>query len=170
MKKIKLGEHLLIDGTISPFLGYALVDNEDYEKLSQYNWGLNSFGYVARLGKVDGKWKMILMHRIIMDTPKGMVTDHINGNKVDNRKKNLRVCTHQENCRNSTKHRKTNKSGYHGVSAYGKKKWQANIRGDGGVIRLGTFLNKIDAAKAYDEAAKKYHKDFATLNFSNSSS
>lgn len=81
------------------------VDNEDYNRLVKYKWWLHSRGYVA--GYVDKK--RVYMHRLIMGTPKGMDTDHINHNKLDNRRKNLRVCHHAVNLQN-----RTTKSGHRG--------------------------------------------------------
>ena len=103
------------------------------------------------------------MSRVIMNCPKGKEVDHKNGNTLDNRHSNLRVCTHQENCRN----RRPNKncvSSYKGVSWF-KGKWTAIINCNGKHRYLGRFKNEIDAAKAYDKAAKKAFGEFACLNF-----
>jgi len=75
---------------------YAIVDDEDYETLSVYKWQYTSNGYAKRkYGKTS-----LLMHRVIAKTPKGLVTDHLNHNKLDNRKSNLRVCTQMDNMQN----------------------------------------------------------------------
>lgn len=105
------------------------------------------------------------MHREIMQTPMELQTDHINGNKLDNRKENLRICTCSENQHNK-KIYKNNLSGYKGV--YFDKAnncWRALIRINGKKIYLGTFYASKDAAKAYDIAAKKYFGEFAVFNF-----
>ena len=81
----------------------ALVDNEDYERLMQYKWcaSKTKIGYYSiRKDYTSGKQKTILMHRIIMDCPKGMIVDHINHNALDNRKENLRICTNSQNLMN----------------------------------------------------------------------
>lgn len=105
------------------------------------------------------------MHRFIMDAPKGQQVDHINGNKLDNRKSNLRICSHSENLRNQRKP-KDNKSGFKGVSWHkGAKRWCAEIRSNGKRHHLGYFDTAEDAAKAYDIAATLIHGDYARLNF-----
>ena len=100
-----------------------------------------------------------------MSPPDNMEVDHINGDKLDNRKENLRVCTHRENGKNQ-KISINNTSGYKGVFA-NHKNWQAVIGVDGKPIYLGTYPSPEKAAEAYDVAAKKYHGDFANLNFKN---
>lgn len=77
------------------------VDDSDYQWLNQYKWYFHVQGYAVR----KSKGKAILMHRLIMNTPEGMDTDHINRDKLDNRRENLRVCTHAENMRNRNIHR-----------------------------------------------------------------
>lgn len=143
---------------------YALVDEEDYERVMEYNWhmcGGKQHKYARAY--INGKGK--LLHRLIVHPKKGMVVDHINGNGLDCRKSNMRVCTQEENTRNSVSMSQTS-SVYKGVSLVkDKNRWVANIGYRGTKIHLGVFNTEIEAAKAYDEAAKKYHKDFARLNF-----
>lgn len=107
---------------------------------------------------------------LIMNPPRGMVVDHINGNTLDNRRCNLRVCTHAENARNNTLI-KTTTTGYKGVhcaKANGSKKpWRSRIKYNYKEIQLGTFDTKQEAAEAYDIAALKYFGEFAKLNFPN---
>jgi len=106
------------------------------------------------------------MHREIMHIPKGMVCDHINGNGIDNRKKNLRQGTYAQNSWNRPKAKGKSRSIYKGVSLHKKDlKWQAQICVQGQRKYLGRFQNQLDAAKAYDHAAKKYYGQFAVLNF-----
>jgi len=97
-----------------------------------------------------------------MDTPKGMDTDHINGNGLDNRRSNLRVCTRAQNALNTGAY-SNNKSGFKGVSLdykY-KVKWRADIQVNGKQIFLGYFDTKELAYQAYVEACTKHHKEFA---------
>jgi len=108
----------------------------------------------------------IPMHRLILNTPKGMLTDHKDGDGLNNQKSNLRVCNHSQN--NSNRKVRVGKCGYMGVKL--ENRWRnpyyyAWIRGDGRQIYLGIFKTPEDAARAYDEAAKKYHGEFANLNF-----
>jgi hypothetical protein len=79
---------------------YAIVDDEDYDNLSKFNWHYSD-GYAARnTWRSDGKFKSFRMHRVIAHPPDNMLVDHINGNRLDNRKKNLRVCNYSENAQN----------------------------------------------------------------------
>ncbi len=89
------------------------------------------------------------------------VLDHIDGDPSNNRVENLRVATPSENCRNSRPKRRT---GFRGVGQHSGK-WRARIETDEGSKYLGHFLTAEEAARAYDEAAKLYHKEFACLNF-----
>lgn len=143
----------------------AIVDDEDYKWASKYKWYFNK-GYAVRKIRVSGVDKTVYLHREILHTPDGVYSDHINTNKLDNRKTNLRLCTFAENLKNRGKY-KDNKSGFKGVFwCSTKNKWRACIRSNFRFIHIGYFENKIDAALAYDEAASKYHGKFAKLNFS----
>jgi len=153
MKKIKLTQNK-----------YALVDNEDYPILSMFNWYANKNKthrtfYAVR---VNGN-KKIHMHRYILGTPKGMETDHIDGNGLNNQKKNLRICDHAENQRNKDKP-KNNTSGFKGVSwCERNKKWLVRISLDRERIYLGHFKSKMKAYEAYCKGCIKYHGKFAKL-------
>ena len=138
----------------------ALVDVADYPLVSHYKWG-SWKGYV----RVHYGGKVLLMHRLIL----GVVNssdhvDHINGNPSDNRRCNLRVCTHAENLRNRRKQKNTS-SVYKGVCASYKGKWRATIRTNGIKQHLGCFGSEIDAARAYDAAARESFGEFAKTNF-----
>lgn len=142
----------------------AFVDDEDFEWLSQWKWQYVS-KYAMRAFKVNGKVERELMHRKIMNTPAGMDTDHKNGNKLDNQRKNLRICTRSENEWNKGKTSR-NTSGYMGVNwDMHSRKWKAMIKVHRESIYLGLYQDVVQAAKAYDEAAIKYHGEFAYLNF-----
>lgn len=109
------------------------------------------------------------MHRDIMRARAGFIIDHVNHNGLDNRKANLRPATLAQNARNSR--RRQNRSGYKGVCYYqDRNKYRAVIWHNYKRIHLGYFDSKITAARAYDTAAKKYHNDFASLNFPQSKS
>lgn len=145
---------------------YTIVDIQDFEYLIQQKWHLSSNGYACGItSRKKGKQQYIRMHRLILNAPKNVQVDHINGNKLDNRRSNLRLCSKTENTRNR-KIQYNNKAGYKGVHWHkSAKKWKAQISVNGKVTHLGLFSNKITAAKAYDFAAKKYHKQFAKCNF-----
>jgi hypothetical protein len=140
----------------------TIVDDEDFDWLNQWKWYYNDRGYAVR--HMPSNHKMLLyMHRVIMNTPPDMDTDHINGNGLDNRRANLRVCTTSQNLINHPK-QIDNTSGYKGVYK-NHHHWQSIIMKDGKSIYLGTFKTKEISARAYDEAAKKYFGEFACLNF-----
>ena len=129
-----------------------LIDKEDMFLLDMSYWNINPQGYAY--GKYNKK--TILMHRHIMNAPYNKIVDHINHNKIDNRKCNLRLVTPKENSKNRTLSPK-NKAGYTGVFQF-KNKWKARIVSDYKSYWLGTFDNKEDAIKARKEAEQKYHK------------
>lgn len=143
---------------------YAIVDDEDYEWLSQSRWHYKQ-GYAARSS--PGKKTLELMHRQILNAPPGMRVDHISGDKLDNRRINLRLATPAENTRNN-KRRKDSKMLYKGISEKGNR-YTARIQVDGKGIHLGSYTTAEAAARVYDRAAVKYHGDFARLNFPNES-
>ena len=128
----------------------AIIDDDDFGMISARKWYLAG-GYAVCKPIAVGK--TYLMHSVIMDTPIGMETDHINGNRLDNRKSNLRICTTRENQGNS-KIRKDNTSGYKGVS-FNKGKYVAFIKVFGIKKYLGRFEKAEDAAEAYASASKK---------------
>ena len=144
----------------------ALVDDDDFDELSKHKWCVSKDGnnfYAIRSIKIDGKKRTVKMHRVIMQTPKGMDTDHIDHDGLDNRKENLRICTHTENLMNTGKY-KNNVSGYKGVSwDNSRSKWKSQIKFNKKIIILGRFTDKEEAYKAYCEAAKKYHGEFNNL-------
>lgn len=145
---------------------FALVDFEDYEYLNELKWHIYKNGnhLYARSSFYDNKkQKNILMHRLILE-PKGKCIDHINGNGLDNRKCNLRICERHQNALNRKKNI-NNSSGFKGVSWFKpSQKWRVQIGYKKVVYHIGSFINLIDAARAYNEAAIKYHGEFANLN------
>lgn len=142
----------------------AIVDDEVYESLARHKWHCDSIGYAARKVWKGFKCETVRMHRALVDAPDGMVVDHINGNKLDNRRSNLRVCTRAQNLMNRGKQR-NNTSGFKGVSYHKQcSKWMAFIKLNKRFINLGLFDTPEAAALAYNEAAKKYHGEFAKLN------
>lgn len=140
----------------------AVVDDADYERVSSHKWSLqDSRGYVRAY--INGK--KVRLHRFIMNVAPGVEIDHINGDKLDNRRKNLRICSRSQNMANKSK-RSDNSTGYKG--AYWSKfhkKFMARIGVCRRYIHLGYFEDVEDAARAYDAAAKKHHGKFAKLNF-----
>jgi len=148
---------------------FTIVDTQDYYRLKNFNWWVKGNGtnlYAARNSITSTlRNKTVYLHRQIMNPPPGLVVDHKNCDSLDNRRANLRLATHQENMRNRRK-RKNTSSQYIGVHFdKRKRRWAAHIRYNGKKIWLGYFDSEIEAARAYDAAAKKYHIEFARLNF-----
>lgn len=136
---------------------HAAVDNWEHELLKEKAWYENN-GY-ARAGNKRG-----YMHQFIMWAPKGYQIDHINGNKLDNRKENLRVISSKLNKWNQGI-RSNNTSGYKGVSwSKNAQKWHAYIKVNYKRIHIGLFDDKEDAAKAYNAAAAEHFGEFARYN------
>jgi len=150
---------------------FAIVDPEDYPHLAKYKWFLAkspSTSYAARWHRPTNskRRKKIWMHRQVITVPPGMVCDHTNRNGLDNRKANLRPATVSQNLANRQKRKAKTRSKYKGLEWDNiQRKWKARIQLNGRRIYLGSFTNEINAAKAYDHAAKKYHREFAALNF-----
>lgn len=149
----------------------AIVDDDDYDYLMQWKWVMSA-GYACRHERITDdryarkKYKRIPMHKVINKTPDGMYTDHINGNRLDNRKENLRSCTQAENNRNRKAWKRSNSDiRYKGVTWYKYNEiYQATIRSGDKTIHLGYFTDIKQAARAYDKAAKELHGEFANLN------
>lgn len=152
--------------------GYlAKVDDEDYDRINQYKWcvfGEDHHPYAERRIKTEKGSHLQLMHRLVVNAPKGMVVDHINHNGLDNRKENLRICTDRENRLNSRKYNyKNSYSKYRGVTWDKKRnKWVAQIMCNRKNYNLGVFDTQIEAAMAYDVKAVELHGQYAGLNFS----
>lgn len=143
---------------------YALVDDEDFEYLSQWRWyWLNGYATKAS-ARIGGKQKRIYMHRIILKAKEKDMCDHKNANRCDNRKENLRLCNALQNSWN-TKIAKNNTSGYKGVFWRKERdKWKVCLTANKQNIYIGSFVDKKEAAKAYNKAAIKYFGEFALLN------
>jgi len=152
---------------ISLSQGYStIVDDEDYDQLANYKWYAKK-AYKSKLvyavrSKND---RHVHMGRVITNCPSGYVVDHINGNPLDNRRSNLRVCTQGQNTRNLSPYIKPMASQYKGVSWDNeKKRWRGEIHVSGKRHKLGRFRNEKDAAVAYNLAAQRLHGEFARLN------
>ena len=163
-----------------PPIRYGKIDNEPvaYIPLTQGKWAIVDRGklYLVK----DGVWyysngyacqerdgKLVKMHNVIMPPPEGLETDHIFGKTLDNRVSQLRTCKHILNCRNQGL-AVNNTSGYKGVSWHkATNNWRVSIGVDGLWFHIGYFSEDqlIEAAKAYDVAAIKYHGEYARLNF-----
>jgi len=147
----------------------ALVDDIDYDRVSQYKWcAYESRGiwYAMSNIKIDKKYRHTKLHRFILGLSVGQKcdVDHINHNTLDNRRCNLRVCSHSENMKNRL--RGVGTSRFIGVSwDKQSRKWVVNIRVNNRQRNLGRYIFEELAALAYDFAALKYHREFANFNF-----
>jgi hypothetical protein len=145
-----------------------IIDDEDAVHLLKVNrsYSVSSHGYavvIDYLGFVDGdyKYKRQYLHRLIMNAPRNLQVDHINGNRLDNRKENLRLCMNKTNNRNKSQ----SKGAYKGVH-FNKNlgKWVAQITKNRKCKHIGVFDDERDAAIAYNSYAKKLHGKYAFLN------
>jgi len=150
---------------------YAIVDKEDFERLSKCKWQFDH-GYAVRshyIGphptkKGQDEKRKVYMHREVVGATKGQTTDHKDGDRLDNRSANLRLCSELQNHQNQRK-RSDNKSGYKGVSWSKKaRKWEAYITVDKKRKYLGLFDRLYQAAEKYNTAAKVYFGEYANLN------
>ena len=144
---------------------HAIVDAEDHEWLSRHKWQVQpSANHKTWYAKRSHHGRLILMHREIIKAPRGMFVDHINGNGLDNRRCNLRICTPRQNSCNRSKQRHT-RHRFIGVRPCGKNTYQATVMHKGKTHRGGTFTDEVKAAKARDRLARQLHGPYARLNF-----
>lgn len=145
---------------------HTIVDEADYEHLSKMKWRITHNGYARHDINNSSTRACLFMHRIIMNCPDDMIIDHINGDKLDNRKCNLRLCTHNDNKKARNKPRKAlgqYTSKYKGVCLY-RKRWLAKLESNGKQHYIGMFATEKEAAIAYNNFALIYHGEFARLN------
>lgn len=146
---------------------FATVDDSDYEVLLQYKWYLRS-GYAYRMEQYyqDGKRRGhgIAMHRSLLDAKSHQLVDHINYDRLDNQRSNLRIATKSQNSQNRVLPI-TNTSGYKGVTwSKSKNKWQVALKHNQKYVFVGRFDNILDAAKAYNIKAKELFGEYAVVN------
>lgn len=144
----------------------ALVDDEDYERVSEFKWRAcvrARATYAIRTKMTNRRTKFIFMHRFIVGAPADAVIDHRDWNGLNNQRSNLRICTVQQNCANGR--RKPGKSGFRGVQPISSGRWRAVISISGRLKHLGVFSLPEEAARIYDAAALNSFGEFAVLNF-----
>lgn len=153
---------------------FTEIDDEDWEKVKDFKWyaqkeksGFNKFYATTGILKEKNERKYystMQMQRFLLNPQKGMICDHIDGNPLNNKRNNLRICTIAQNAHN-IKWNKRNKSGYKGVLwDKNRKKWMCQIVVKKIPLKMGRFKNIGEAALAYNTAAKQYYGEFASLN------
>ena len=139
-----------------------LIDEEDLAWATQFTWYVTDTGYAYRSVRVAGKSKNIRMHRELLSATKGVDVDHINGNRVDNRRTNLRLCSRSNNLKNKTKRRCDNRSGITGVFQHKQTgKWAVQIQVDGKPRHVGLFATLDEAKVARKDIEAKLYGEFA---------
>jgi hypothetical protein len=152
-----------LHGRAGKFYGYALVDIGDLEIVRGISWTRDPRGYVV--GRPAGHGGSVTMHRLIIHglDKSGGCTDHKDGNRLDNRRCNLRSCTNKENTRN-TRIAKNNSTGFKGIRKTKNGRWNARITANMKEIHIGNYATMEEAAAAYDAASLIHHLDFASPN------
>ena len=155
----------------------ALVDDEDYEVLADFKWcasrNKHAFYAYRALPKSQGKQSHVKMHRIILNAPNGIEVDHRDGDGLNNTRANLRLATRSQQQANLVHPSKINQFGFKGIHfgppsrKDGSPRWRARIKVNQKLINLGTFKTLEEAARAYDEGARKFFGPFARPNFPN---
>lgn len=130
-----------------------IVDDDDYSTVMNYTWRITGSGYVESQIRIDGEKRPLLMHRLINKTPEGYETDHINHNKFDNRKCNLRTVSQRTNQLNSSINTKSGCRGIYTDVRDGK--WRARTKINGKTHHIGTFDKKEEAEQAYFSFCKQ---------------
>ena len=147
---------------------FAIVDDEDYELVNKYHWighkGQSGIFYAIAAYGGRKQHKVVLMHRLITNASSSVMIDHDNGDGIDNQKHNLRPCTNSQNQANAK--RRKGSSRYRGIYRKNQDatRWAAHITVNGKTIHLGCFYTEIEAARAYDKAARFHFGEFARLN------
>lgn len=147
----------------------TMVDDADYDHLTQWNWHFGANGYAVReqhLGMKDGKRirRTVLMHRELVDAPKGLDVDHVNENKLDNRRSNIRLATRSQNKANmrAVKRKDNLPMGVtFNPSPRSKQPYMARVCMNGKSYFVGNFYQLKDAVSAYAAKKKELYGDFA---------
>jgi hypothetical protein len=145
----------------------AIVDAADFEKLSRYRWFTLKTKRGPCYAGTNMSGRIISMHRFLMNPPKGMWVDHIDGNGLNNRRSNLRICTPRQNaCNHSRRKPKSATSQFVGVFQRRQQpdKWYAKVEYAGMICRLGPFDSELEAARARDFRAVELHGPYAHVN------
>lgn len=143
----------------------TLIDDADFASVNEHIWSTSG---VCEASKIEYAWNGTIgrLHRFLLQPVDGFSVDHINGDGLDNRRSNLRLCSNRENSHNAAKRATRNcSSAFKGVYLADKKYWCAQIQINGKKVNLGRFADELSAARAYDLAALEHFGEFARLNF-----
>lgn len=148
---------------------FAIVNAEDFDILSKFSWFSHKCGknlcYAETAVRIGKKMMFLKMHRMIMNDPVGFDVDHKNGNGLDNRRNNLRACSHKNNTRNRVKSSGAKSSQYKGVCFNKRTRtWSAGIGDSYHRIHIGYYATEIEAARAYDIKAQEFYGEYAKIN------
>ena len=147
------------------FDAVAVLDDADYDRAKPYDWFLSGSGYAAGFVPANGKFKLVYLHRFLMNAQPGEIVDHINGYALDNRRANLRLVTAGQNGQNKRLNALSS-TGLKGVGWHkARRKYHARIQLQGIRYHLGFFQDAVTAAQAYDAAARVLFGAFAVLNY-----
>jgi hypothetical protein len=136
---------------------FVLVDEDDFPAVSKHRLTINKYGYAL----FTNKGSTYSLARFIMGFPEGKEVDHINRDKLDNRRTNLRLATRRQNVINKD----TERSGkYRGVTQRSENSWRASVSSHGTTYHSSRHKTEVEAAKAYNKLARLHHGDFALLN------
>ena len=139
--------------------GFAIIDKSDVDIICKWKWARQDTthkSYAVRTGRANGRRTKIYLHRVLMNAPDGMMVDHINGDGLDNRRSNLRLCVASVNNRNRHPHTIKNKYGFRGVykrSDISRRPYGVSLKIDGHNKHLGYYATAEEAARAYDAFA-----------------
>jgi hypothetical protein len=160
-KALKTGRYLKDSDYL--VIGKTIVDDEDFEIFNKYRWFISEDGYVRHIFNTKTKILVSYLHRKIMNCPKGKMVDHINHDKLDNRKENLRIVSNSENQMNQKVRKSSSK--YKGVYWNNHcKNWISQLKCKNKLFYLGIFNSEVEAAKVYNEKDKELFGKYAKLN------
>ena len=145
----------------------VVVDDEDHAALVAHRWcPSGARPYAMRIVTAGGVRRAVWMHRVVAQAPDHLEVDHVNGNRLDNRRANLRPCTRSQNAKNLSRRVQVKTSRFKGVHWNDRdRRWYAVIHANRKRHHIGCFSDELAAARAYDNAARTLHGEFARLNF-----
>lgn len=143
----------------------TMLDDTDYDRAKDFRWHKTTNGYVAGFVMEQGVRRRVYLHRWLLEAQPGQIVDHIDGNKLNNRRSNLRLVTRSQNQANR-RHNRNSRSRYKGVTWHKRRgMWMARIQVRGRRITIGYFVDPLQAAYEYDAFARTFFGEYARVNF-----